>query len=158
MMRASPRVRALQRARAATRRRPTAVGRWRTRGGTIPGRRRGRPGAMIGCLPGWAGHSPRAQVCGEAVLGEPPSSVAGRRAFGGDGEPLGFQVGVGGRVPVSGVVHDVRLVLAAGVLGQQVRGGVPVRGIARGGGHILDEFRVGAGRQMRLIPVEPAVP
>jgi hypothetical protein len=115
-------------------------------------------GAMIGGLPGRAGHSPRAQVCGEAVLGEPPSGVAGRRAFGGDGEPLGFQVGAGGRVPVSGVAHDVRLVLAAGVLGQQVRGGVPVRGIARGGGHLLDEFRFGAGRQMRLIPVEPAVP
>ena len=54
------------------------------------------------------------QVHVEPVLGEPPTTVTGRRAFGGDGEPLGFQVRAGGRVPVGGVAHDLRLVLITG--------------------------------------------
>jgi hypothetical protein len=49
-------------------------------------------------------------------------------------------VRAGGRVPVGGVAHDLGLVLAAGVLGQQFTGGVPVGGVRRAGGHLVDQL------------------
>src|SRR5215471_8814421 len=73
---------------------------WPQWAGGAPGAERGPAAAAgggddDGGLPGRAGHGPRAQVHGEAVLGKPPGGVAGWRAFDGDGEAGGFQAGAG---------------------------------------------------------------
>jgi len=67
---------------------------------------------------------------------------------------LFLQAGPGGRVPISRVTHDLGLVLAAGVLFEQLAGSLPVGGIGRGGGHLVDQLGVRVHRQVRLVPVE----
>src|SRR6266516_7724826 len=93
------------------------------RAGGAPGPERGLAAAAGGSgdhghLPGRAGHRAALQIDGEPVLGEPPGPVAGRRAPGGDGEPLGLQVRAGGGVAVGRIADNIRLVTGAGQLAE----------------------------------------
>jgi hypothetical protein len=95
-------------------------------------------------------HPARFQVDHEVVLGVSACRVTHRWAFGAHLETIGGHLGSGGPIGVGRVADDHRLFGLVTQVADQGVEGVTVGNVGRGGGHLVDDLRVGIDTDVGL--------